>query len=159
MGKHVLSALVENHPGVLSRVAGLFSRRGYNIESLSVGETEDSNFSRMTIVMEGSEQMLEQMMRQMQKLVEVVSICELKPSESVYRELALVKVHVDDDSRAHFIQTVDIFRGKIVDHGADALTVEMTGDGEKIDAFLANVKRYGILESVRTGLSAMARYQ
>jgi acetolactate synthase I/III small subunit len=158
MDKHVLSVLVENHSGVLSRVAGLFSRRGYNIDSLSVGETEDPTVSCMTIVVRGDNQILEQIKKQLGKLVEVMKITELKPEQSVFRELALVKVAADATNRASIIEVVGIFRGKVIDVANECLIVEITGDHEKITAFIELMKTYGIKEIVRTGLTALARW-
>jgi acetolactate synthase-1/3 small subunit len=128
MKRHVLSILVENHSGVLSRVSGLFSRRGYNIDSLSVGETEDPNVSRMTIVVRGDEYILEQIKKQLNKLIDVIKVIELKAEQSVYRELMLLKVGADTDKRAEIIEIVNIFRGRIVDVASESLMIEVTGD-------------------------------
>ena len=157
MNRHILSVLVENQSGVLSRVSGLFSRRGYNIDSLSVGETEDSGVSRMTLVVRGDGQILEQIRKQLKKLIDVIKVVELDPSRSVFRELALIKVKTDMTARASVIQLVDIFRANIVDVAADSLTVEMTGDEAKIQAFIALMNSYGIAEIARTGLTALQR--
>ena len=157
MSRHVLSVLVTNQSGVLSRVAGLFSRRGYNIDSLSVGVTEDPEVSRMTIVARGDDLILEQITKQLNKLVDVIHIKELKPEVSVYRELALVKVAATDNNRASIIEMTDIFRAKIIDVSNEALTVEITGDQTKVDAFLDLLEPYGIKEIVRTGLTAIQR--
>jgi acetolactate synthase-1/3 small subunit len=156
MNRHVLSVLVENQSGVLSRVSGLFSRRGYNIDSLSVGETEDPKVSRMTIVVRGDDYILEQIKKQLNKLIDVIKIIELDPRQSVFRELALIKVKTGDN-RASIIEIVDIFRAKIVDVANETLTVEMTGDEAKIEAFLSLMEPYGIAEIVRTGLTALER--
>ncbi|NLM73136.1 MAG: acetolactate synthase small subunit [Clostridiaceae bacterium] len=157
MHRHVLSVLVENQSGVLSRVSGLFSRRGYNIDSLSVGETEDPKVSRMTIVVRGDDQILEQIKKQLNKLIDVIKIVELDPEQSVFRELALIKVKTDLSTRASVIEIVSIFRANIVDVSNDSLTVEMTGDEQKIEAFINLMNAYGIAEIVRTGLTAIER--
>lgn len=156
--KHVLSVLVENQPGVLSRVAGLFSRRGYNIDSFSAGETENERFTRMTIVLQGDDYVLEQIKKQLKKLIDVVQITELKQEEAVYRELALVKVKADESTRPSILEVVDIFRGKVIDIANDHLTVEMTGDSHKVLAFIDMMKAYGIMEISRTGLTALGRW-
>ncbi|SDK74390.1 acetolactate synthase small subunit [Natronincola ferrireducens] len=158
MDKYVLSVLVENQPGVLSRVAGLFSRRCYNIDSLTVGETENDKLSRMTIVLKGDVQSLDQIKKQLNKLIDVVQIVELKPHEAVYRELALVKVKADEATRASILEVVDIFRGKVIDIANEHLTVEMTGDHDKVLAFIDMMKSYGVKEIVRTGLTALGRW-
>ncbi|AOY76368.1 acetolactate synthase small subunit [Clostridium formicaceticum] len=158
MDKHVLSVLVENQPGVLSRVAGLFSRRGYNIDSFTAGGTEDERLTRMTIVLHGDHQALEQIKKQLSKLIDVVKITELKPQEAVYRELALVKVTADESTRASILEVVDIFRGKVIDVASEHLTVEMTGDHDKVLAFIDMMKGYGIKEIVRTGMTALGRW-
>jgi acetolactate synthase-1/3 small subunit len=157
MNRHVLSILVENQAGVLSRVSGLFSRRGYNIDSLSVGETEDPAISRMTIVVRGDDQILEQIEKQLNKLIDVIKVVELNPEQSVFRELALIKVKTDLSTRASVIEVVGIFRANIVDVSNDSLTIEMTGDEAKIDAFINLMNSYTILEVVRTGLTAIER--
>ena len=155
--KKVFSLLVDNNPGVLSRVAGLFSRRGYNISSLTVGETTDPRYSRMTVVAEGDEQILVQIRRQLGKLIDVVDIKELDPEESVNRELILVKVRVKDEQRQSVIAMADVFRGKIVDVGLDSLIVELTGQQHKLDAFIRLLKDYEILELARTGITGLSR--
>ncbi len=155
--RHTVTALVENSPGVLTRVAGLFSRRGFNIDSLAVGVTEDPRISRMTIVVEGSEATLEQLTKQLNKLINVIKVTDLKDSESVARELALVKIAVEPAQRAQITQLVDIFRGKIIDMGRQSVIVELTGDETKVDAFLNLARDFGIKEVVRTGRIAMAR--
>ncbi len=157
MNRHVLSVLVENQSGVLSRVSGLFSRRGYNIDSLSVGETEDPKVSRMTIVVRGDDYILEQIKKQLNKLIDVIKIIELKNDQSIFRELAMIKVKAEGSSRASIIEIVGIFRAKIVDVANETLTVEMTGDEGKIEAFINLMKPYGIKEIVRTGLTALER--
>jgi acetolactate synthase-1/3 small subunit len=157
MERFVLSALVQNHAGVLSRVAGLFSRRGYNIESLTVGETDDPSLSRMTIAVRGDDAILEQIQKQLEKLVEVAAVRRLDPESSVLRELALIKVAASQDNRAGVIQIADIFRARVVDVCAECLTVEITGDQNKVDSLIALLKPYGIRELARTGLSALER--
>jgi acetolactate synthase-1/3 small subunit len=157
MNRHVLSVLVQNQAGVLSRVSGLFSRRGYNIDSLSVGETEEPKVSRMTIVLKGDDYIVEQIKKQLNKLIDVIKIVELDTTQSVFRELALIKVKTTMASRASIIELVDIFRAKIVDVANETLTVEMTGDEAKIEAFLKIMEPYGIAEIVRTGLTALER--
>lgn len=158
MKRHVLSVLVENQSGVLSRVSGLFSRRGYNIHSLSVGVTNNPNLSRITIVANTKDDLiLDQIKKQLNKLVDVVKIIELKPEESIYRELALIKVKCDDDNRASVASIVDIFRAKIIDVSVESITVEITGDQNKIKAFTELMNQFGIKEIVRTGLTGLER--
>jgi acetolactate synthase-1/3 small subunit len=157
MAKHTLSVLVENHAGVLSRVAGLFSRRGFNIDSLAVGVTEDPNVSRMTIVVDGDEYTVEQVTKQLNKLIDVIKIRELDPNDSVTRELALIKVNANSSTRSEIIQIVDIFRAKIVDVSKNTLTIEMTGSADKIAAFEEMLRQFGIKEMVRTGVVAIER--
>jgi len=155
--RHVLSILVENQAGVLSRVAGLFTRRGYNIDSLTVGETTDSKISRMTIVVRGDEYILEQIRKQLNKLIDVIEIVQLMPENSVYRELAIIKVKADTINRAEIFETVNIFRGKIIDIASGSVIVEATGDEKKISALIEILTPYGIKELVRTGLTALER--
>jgi len=157
VNRHVLSVLVENQSGVLSRVSGLFSRRGYNIDSLSVGVTEDPGVSRMTIVVRGDDYILEQIKKQLNKLIDVIKVIELDPKQSVFRELMLIKVNARENSRASIIEIVDIFRASVVDVSSETLTVELTGDEDKIEAFINLMKPYGIREIVRTGLTALER--
>ncbi len=157
MRKMVLSIFVENTFGVLSRVAGLFSRRGYNIDSLTVGVTENPERSRMTVVVTGDEQILDQIKKQVEKLEDVREVKELVPSESVYRELILIKVAVTADKRQSVISIADIFRAKIVDVTPDSLTAELTGDQEKLDAFINLLEDYKILEIARTGITGLSR--
>lgn len=157
MNKRILSLLVDNTSGVLSRVAGLFSRRGYNIDSLTVGETTDPRYSRMTVVAKGDEQILEQITRQLAKLVDVVDIKVLEPESSVNRELMLVKVRVEDEKRQSVIAMADVFRGKVVDVGTDSLIVELTGQQNKLDAFIRLLGDYEILELARTGMTGLSR--
>ena len=136
MEKHVLSALVKNSSGVLSRVSGLFSRRGYNIDSLTVGRTEDPSISRMTITLMGDDNVLEQVKKQLNKLEDVVRVVDFKANESVYRELVLIKVKANAENRATINETVKIFRSKIIDLSTDTLTIELTGDEDKISALI-----------------------
>jgi acetolactate synthase-1/3 small subunit len=155
--RHTLSALVENHFGVLARVAGLFSRRGFNIESLAVGPTEDPTVSRMTIVMEGDLRDRDQMVRQLDKLVDVIKVESLEPEAMVSRELALIKVEAEPSRRSAVMQVVDVFRAKVVDVGRETLTVEITGDESKINALLDILAEFGVREMARTGVIALAR--
>lgn len=155
--RHTLAVLVENNPGVLARVAGLFSRRGFNIESLAVGETENPAISRMTIVVEGDDRVLEQVTKQLRKLVEVLKVQDITKMEHVDRELALIKVNAEPAKRAEIIQIVEIFRAHIVDIGRKTLVVEVTGDEGKINALVNALKPFGIREMCRTGKIAMLR--
>ncbi len=155
--KHTVAILVENKPGVLTRVAGLFSRRGFNIESLAVGVTENPDTSRMTVVVSGDDRILEQVMKQLNKLIDVIRVSDIPPEESVNRELALIKVGVDSSTRAEVMQIVDVFRAKIVDVGIKSLVVEVTGDESKISAMEQLLRQFGIREMVRTGKIAMNR--
>lgn len=157
MPKHTLSVLVENHPGVLSRVSGLFSRRGFNIDSLAVGVTEDPEVSRITIVVDGDEYVVEQVSKQLNKLIDVIKIKQLEKSESVSRELALIKVSADTSTRAEIIQIVEIFRAKIVDVSKNTLTIEISGGTEKVAALEDMLNQFGIKEIVRTGTIAIER--
>ncbi|MEG0012764.1 MAG: acetolactate synthase small subunit [Cellulosilyticaceae bacterium] len=157
MKEYVISALVENRSGVLSRIAGLFSRRGYNIDSLSVGETDDPTISRMTIVTRADRQMQEQIKKQLNKLVDVIKIVELKEETSVYRELALIKVKAGKNVRAEIIEIANIFRSHIVDVSNEALIIEATGDEGKISALTKMLEPYGVKEIIRTGLTALER--
>ena len=157
MATHTLSVLVENSPGVLARIAALFSRRGYNIESLAVGPTEDSNISRMTIVITVEGHALEQVIAQTNKLINVLSITELDPIASVQRELLLVKVNTSPETRSQVLETAQLFRAKVVDVAQDAVTIEATGNSEKIHALLRVLEPYGIKELVQSGLVAMER--
>jgi acetolactate synthase-1/3 small subunit len=157
MKRYVISVLVENHSGVLSRVSGLFSRRGYNIDSLTVGVTENPERSRMTIVVRGDEYILEQIEKQLAKLVEVVSIKQCDTSATVVRELALIKVDASTASRGGIIETANIFRARIVDVAVDSLIIEATGSEDKIAGLIKLLEPYGIKELVRTGLTAMER--
>lgn len=155
--KHTLLVLVENKPGVLARIAGLFSRRGFNIESLAVGITEDPLFSRMTIVVEAEEHLLEQVTKQLHKLINVIKIQDLSPDESVERELSLIKVSANSKNRPEIIEIADIFRAKIIDVGKASLTVEVTGTNEKVKAIEELLEPYGILELARTGKITLTR--
>lgn len=157
--KHTLAVLVENSPGVLSHVAGLFSRRGYNIESLVVGETEDRTVSRITLVVEGDEKVIEQVGKQLNKQVEVIKVNDITNEEMVERQLLLLKVGADSSTRQDIMQLVEIFRCRIVDIGRRSLIVEATGDEEKIQAIVKSLQPYGIQELVRTGKVAMVRGQ
>jgi acetolactate synthase-1/3 small subunit len=155
--RHTLAVLVENNPGVLARISGLFSRRAYNIHSLAVCQTENPSLSIMTIVVEGDSQVIEQVTKQLHKLVVVHKVTNLSNEAVVDRELALIRVKVKQETRLEILQTVDIFRGRVVDLGRSSLTIELTGDEDKIDAFVRTMKTYGILELVRTGKIAIAR--
>jgi acetolactate synthase-1/3 small subunit len=154
---HTLSVLVENKPGVLARVAGLFSRRGFNIESLAVGPTEHPDISRMTIVVAVDELPLEQVTKQLNKLVNVIKIVELDPGVSVQRELLLVKVRADATVRTQVLETVQLFRAKVVDVSPEALTVEATGTADKLEALLRMLEPYGVREMVQSGMVAIGR--
>jgi len=155
--KHTLAVLVENRSGVLSRVASLFSRRGYNIESLAVGVTEDPKTSRMTIVVDGDDHVLEQVTKQLNKLVDVIKVSDIGGDEAVERELALIKVSADVSARTEIIQIADIFRARIVDVAPKSITVEVTGDEAKIQAIEKLLRQFGIKEMVRTGKIALVR--
>ncbi len=157
MAKYTLSVLVENRSGVLSRVAGLFSRRGFNIDSLAVGVTENPDVSRMTIVVNGDEYTVEQVSKQLNKLIDVIKIRALENSDSVSRELALIKVNATASTRSEIIQIVEIFRAKIVDVSKNTLTVEISGGTEKVAALEDMLKQFGIKEIVRTGTIAIER--
>lgn len=157
MSRHTLSVLVEDRPGVLARIAGLFSRRGFNIESLAVGPTEHSDISRMTVVVDVDELPLEQVTKQLNKLIEVIKVVELDPATSVQREILLVKVRADLTTRSHILETVQLFRAKVVDVSPDAVTVEATGDADKLAALLRLLEPFGVRELVQSGMVAMAR--
>lgn len=157
MQKKVFQVLADNTSGVLSRICGLFSRRGYNIESITAGTTADPNISRITIVASGDQEILEQIEKQVAKLVDVRDIKELKPSESVYRELMLVKVKTTPEQRQNVISIADIFRAKIIDVSAESLMVELTGDLSKNEAFIKLLEGYEILELARTGIAGLGR--
>ena len=155
--RHTISLLVENIPGVLARVAGLFSGRGFNIESLCVAETIDPKISRITLVTNGDEQIIEQIKKQLNKLVNIIKVVDLSEIESVQREMALIKVRAAPEYRAEILRIVDIFRGKVVDVSPDYYTVEITGDASKLQAFIELLKHFRIKEIARTGTVALPR--
>jgi acetolactate synthase I/III small subunit len=157
MSRHTLSVLVENKPGLLVRVAGLFSRRGFNIDSLAVGPTEHEEISRMTIVVNCEDHPLEQVTKQLNRLINVLKIVELEPAAAVQRELMLVKVRADLETRSRVLETVALFRAKVVDVATDAVTVEATGNREKLDALIRVLQPFGIKELVQSGMVAMGR--
>ena len=157
MSRHTLSVLVENKSGVLARVSALFSRRGFNIESLAVGPTENPDLSRMTIVVEAASQPLEQITKQLNKLIEVIKIVELDGGAAVQRELLLVKVRADASVRSQVLETVQMFRAKVVDVSPESLTVEATGTADKLTALLRMLEPYGIREMVQSGMVAVGR--
>ena len=154
---HTLSVLVENTPGALARIAGLFSRRGFNIHSLAVGPTEHETVSRITIVVNVDDQPLEQVTKQLNKLVNVLKVVELDPAVAVERELVLVKVKADVGSRGQVLETVQLFRAKVVDVATDAVTIEVTGNADKLEAFLRVLEPFGIRELVQSGIIAIGR--
>lgn len=154
---HTLSVLVANKPGVLTHVSGLFSRRGYNIDSLTVGVTENPEISRMTIVAHGDEHVIEQVTKQLNKLIDIIKVVEMTPEESVDRELALIKVAAKARDRSEVIQIADIFRAKIIDVSSESLIIEITGSGDKINALEELMRPFGIKEMVRTGKVALVR--
>jgi len=155
--RYVLSVLVKNTSGILAKIAGLFSRRGYNIRSLSVGETYDPAISRITIELWGDESVLEQIKKQLAKQVDVVAVKNIRSKSSVYKELILVKVRADTKQRSNIIELCDIFRTKIVDISKEAMIIELTGTPEKNDAFISLLEEYGIVEMSRTGITALER--
>jgi acetolactate synthase-1/3 small subunit len=157
MSKHTLSVLVEDRPGILARTAGLFARRGFNIHSLAVGPTEVVGISRMTVVVDVDELPLEQVTKQLNKLISVIKIVELEPGSSVQRELMLVKVKADLQTRTHVLETVNLFRAKVIDVAPDAVTIEATGNSEKLDALLKVLEPFGIRELVKSGMVAVGR--
>jgi len=157
MSRHTLSVLVENKPGVLARVAGLFSRRGFNIDSLAVGPTEHPEVSRMTIAVNVEDSPLEQVTKQLNKLVEVIKIVELDPATSVSRELLLVKVRADAATRGRVLEVVQLFRAKVVDVGTEAVTIQVTGNRGKLEDFLRVVEPFGVRELVQSGMVAIGR--
>lgn len=157
MERHVLSVLVKNSSGVLTRVSGLFARRGFNIDSLTVGRTENPEISRMTIALMGSEDVLEQFTKQLNKLEDVLRVLVLKTESAVYRELVLIKVKADAEKRSAINEVVKIFRSKIIDVSQDTLTIELTGDDSKINALIKLMEEYGIKELVRTGVCGLER--
>jgi len=155
--KHTIAVIVENKSGALSRIAGLFSRRSFNIDSLSVGGTDNPDYSRMTISVGGDREVLEQVIKQLSKLINVIRVSELDPAESVERELAMIKVSADRENRAEIMQLVDIFRAKIIDVSARSMIIEVTGDEEKIDAIVVLLRQFGVKEMARTGKVSMVR--
>jgi acetolactate synthase-1/3 small subunit len=155
--RHTISVLVENKFGVLSRIATLFAARGFNIDSLAVGETEDPGVSRMTIVVQGDDHILEQVEKQLNKLIDVIKVTDFKETHHVERDLALVKVKADKSDRSEIMQIVSVFRAKIIDVSSDSVIVETTGDEEKIHALIAMLRPFGIKELCRTGIIALAR--
>lgn len=157
LSQHVITVLVANHPGVLARVAGLFARRGYNIESLTVSVTESPDVSRMTIVVSGDEAVLEQITKQLNKLIDVIRVVDYKDTAAVERELALIKVNAEPRTRGEIMQIIEVFRAKIVDMSDKTFIIEVTGSVEKLDKIAALLSSYGIRELVRTGVIAMAR--
>lgn len=157
MKRHIISILMENEAGALSRVAGLFSARGYNIESLTVAPTEDPTLSRMTLVTSGSESIIEQITKQLNKLVDVVKLLDLTEGSYIGRELMLIKIKAVGEHRDEVLRLVDIFRGRVIDVTESLYTIELTGAGEKLDAFINSVRGAGIVEVVRSGVSGIAR--
>lgn len=157
MDKHILSVLVRNSSGVLSRISGLFSRRGFNIDSLSVGKTQDDSISRMTITLVGNNDVLDQFIKQLDKLEDVIKIININSDDAVYRELVLIKVNADVEDRTAINEVVKIFRCKIVDIAKTTLTIELTGDESKVTALIKLMEEYGIKEIVRTGVAAIER--
>jgi acetolactate synthase-1/3 small subunit len=155
--KHTIAVIVENRSGVLTRIAGLFSRRSFNIDSLSVGATDNPDYSRMTITVHGDRDVLEQVIKQLSKLINVIRVSELEPGESVERELAIIKVSADKESRSEIMQIVNIFRAKIIDVSHRSMIIEVTGDEEKIDAMVQLLRQFGIKEIARTGKVSMVR--
>ncbi len=155
--RHILSLLLENEAGALSRVSGLFSARGFNIESLTVAPTEDPTVSRMTLVTSGSDQIIEQITKHLNKLVDVIKVIDLNENAHIERELLLIKIVTKDGSREEIKRLNDIFRGRIIDVTDKSYTIEMTGDGEKLDAFIFSLDQRSILEVVRSGVSGIAR--
>lgn len=155
--RHIISVLLENEPGALSRVVGLFSARGYNIESLTVAPTEDASLSRMTIVTTGSDDVIEQITKHLNRLVEVVKVYDLSEGSHIERELMLIKVRAVGKEREEMKRTTDIFRGRVIDVTDKSYTIELTGDSSKLDAFIESIDKAAILETVRTGASGIGR--
>jgi acetolactate synthase-1/3 small subunit len=155
--KHILSILVENKPGVLTRIAGLFARRGFNIDTLAVGPTDDPTLSRITLTLDGAMHPIDQVTKQLHKLVNVIKIRDLEPAETAARELALFKVSADGSSRAEVMQMVEIFRGKIIDVSKRSVIIEVTGSFDKIEAFERMIRPFGLIEMARTGEIAISR--
>jgi acetolactate synthase-1/3 small subunit len=157
VSRHIISVLVENEAGALSRISGLFSARGYNIETLTVAPTEDASMSRMTIVTTGSEDVIEQITKQLNKLIEVVKVIDLSEAEHIERELMLIKVRAGSKEREDMKRMADIFRGRIIDVSDNTYTIELTGDTQKLDAFIKSLDQGAIIETVRTGASGIGR--
>lgn len=155
--KHILAVWVEHHPGVLSKVSGLFGRRGYNIESLVVSHTEDSSIFRMTIVVDGDEKIIEQVTKQLNKLIDVIKVSDITHEETVDRQLLLLRIATDNGNRSEIIQLMDIFRARVVDIGRKSMMIEATGDEEKIQAIIKALQPFGIQELVKTGTISMVR--
>ncbi|MCQ8903894.1 MAG: acetolactate synthase small subunit [Methanothrix sp.] len=155
--KHTIAVIVENKPGVLTRISGLFSRRGFNIDSLSVGATDNPAYSRMTISVEGDDVVLEQVVKQLSKLINVIRVSRLDPDESVERELAIIKVSANKDTRSEIMQIVSVFRARIIDVSPRSLIIEVTGDEKKVDALQQMLRQFGIKEMARTGKVSMVR--
>jgi acetolactate synthase-1/3 small subunit len=157
MKQHVVSALVENRAGTLTRVSSLFSRRGYNIDSLTVGETEDPSISRMTIAVTGADSVIEQIVKQLAKLIDVIAVRELEAASCIRREIMLIKVAADEKTRAAVLEITGIFRSRIIDVSPTTITIEATGDIEKLDGLILLLRPHGVLELARTGLVALER--
>jgi len=155
MEKHTLSILVRNHPGVLSHIAGLFARRGYNIESIAAGVTEKPDVTRITIVVVGDEEVLEQVTKQLRKLIDVIKVVDLKYSESITRELAIITVNCNSDTRGEIIEISDVYNGTVVDISENTITIQVTGNERQIKGFIKLLSRFGIEEMARTGLIAL----
>lgn len=155
--RHTISALVENKFGVLARIATLFAARGFNIDSLAVGETEEDGISRMTIVVRGDDRILEQVEKQLNKLVDVIKVTDFKETQHIERDLTLIKVKADKTNRSEIMQITDIFRAKIIDVAAESVVIEITGDEEKIQALITMLRPFGIKELCRAGIIAMGR--
>ncbi|MBN2287158.1 MAG: acetolactate synthase small subunit [Tissierellales bacterium] len=155
--RHVLSITVENYSGTLSKVAGLFTRRGYNIDTLNVAETMDPGISRITVTVTGDEEVLEQITKQLNKLINVIKIIDLTAKQSILREFMFLKINCNKENRSEIIQLATVFKGKTVDVAAKSITIEVTGDEEKNNAFIELMRPYGIIEIVRTGLTAIER--
>ena len=157
MEKHCLSLLVENNFGVLSRISGLFARRGYNIDSLTVGVTDDERVSRITMVVTADEATLEQIKKQLNKLINVIKVIELKPDDAIRRELVFIKVRANDQTRSQIVEISNLFRASVVDVAKESLVLEVTGSMSKVDAFINMIQPYGILEFVRSGVTGLQR--
>jgi acetolactate synthase I/III small subunit len=155
--KHTIAVIVENKSGALTRIAGLFSRRSFNIESLSVGATDNPDYSRMTLSVQGDDVVLEQVIKQLSKLINVIRVSELEPHESIERELAIIKVSADKQNRSEIMQLVSVFRAKIIDVSARSMIIEVTGDEQKVDALVLLLRQFGIKELARTGKVSMIR--